>query len=933
MSPRFPRRFGNYVLLKPLAKGGMGEIYVAAGGQMGGFEKLCVIKKVIREKADSAKAKRFLDEAKVVLRLSHSCLVTTFDAGEVDGEFYIAMELVEGKDLREVWNRCVRTRERIPLDVALHVVREVARALSYVHHYGDLKLVHRDVAPPNILLGYVGDIKLTDFGLARSVLKQEHTAPGVVYGRAAYLAPEQARGEIADARTDVYTLGVVLWELLTGQQFLQISGLDPATALAIVRHPKIVRPSSKAPWIAPELDAVVMKALAPERDDRFRSADEMRRALNEVIATIAPRAGADRIAEFLENLYRDVIEEERKERDAFLREVGRLRERTASASPRPPEPRAPVPEELRTPPSEPRVKIAARPVGAPRARPSSQPPPPPPPGAGPRLPGLPPAAAAARAAVRPSPAPAAASPPGGLARPPSPAPPAVPAPAAPPRKYQNQAPPAPAAAFSDSEALAQRFIGRVLGDRYRVVDTIGEGGMGQVFGAVHTEIGKRVAVKVLNPACSGRADLVERFRLEARAASKIGHPNIVDVTDFGTTEEGLVYYVMEQLQGVDLAEVLAQERKVDVVRAVQITIQVCQALHAAHQADIIHRDLKPENIFLQPRGAQGDAVKIIDFGLARSLQESAYGKSGRPLTNPGTPIGTPEYMAPEQADGKPVDARADIYAVGAILYEMITGQAPFSGHGYAEVLVRKSTDRPRRPSELAPGISRELDELILSTLERDPARRPQSMAQLEYELTKVLRGRGKAVAALLGIEPAEHDTPAPGPTAISDLQVQRKEVALRAIAELRAGAPPTPDGMPAERTPVVEASDLTVPAATVFPEEFPSPPVALGKVAARGGPAAPADASSALDRTVVDPPGIRPAGGQLSAATLFASGEARETGPPGAGGIAPGMVPPAHGLLARYAKPADETGPRARLLWIGVAVALAAGALWLALRR
>src|SRR6185369_17640135 len=120
MAARYPRRFGKFVLLKPLARGGMGEVYVAAAGERA-FEKLCVIKKVITEKADRAKANRFLDEAKVVLRLSHSALVTTFDAGDVRGEFYIAMELVEGKDLREVWNRCVRTRQRIPLDVALHV--------------------------------------------------------------------------------------------------------------------------------------------------------------------------------------------------------------------------------------------------------------------------------------------------------------------------------------------------------------------------------------------------------------------------------------------------------------------------------------------------------------------------------------------------------------------------------------------------------------------------------------------------------------------------------------------------------------------------------------------------------------------------------------------------------------------------------------------
>ena len=321
MSSYFPRHFGKYLLLRSLAKGGMGEIYIAALGQIGGFEKLCVIKKVLSEKADQSKAKRFLDEAKVVLRLSHSALVNTFDAGEVDGEFYIAMEMVEGKDLREVWNRCVRMRQRIPIEVALHVAREVARVLAYVHGYGDLKLVHRDIAPPNILLGYNGDVKLTDFGLARSELKEEKTQPGVVFGRAAYLAPEQARGEVADARTDVYTLAIVLWELLTGHQYLPISGLDPGAGLALVRHPKPMPPSSRAPWIAPELDKVVLRSLAPDRQLRFQSAEEFRLALSDVIAQVAPRTDPARVVELMQAIFQDVIDNEREEREQYLKEV------------------------------------------------------------------------------------------------------------------------------------------------------------------------------------------------------------------------------------------------------------------------------------------------------------------------------------------------------------------------------------------------------------------------------------------------------------------------------------------------------------------------------------------------------------------------------------------------------------------------------------
>jgi eukaryotic-like serine/threonine-protein kinase len=321
MAVTYPRQFGKYVLLKPLAKGGMGEIYVAALGQLDGFDKLCVIKKVIPEKSDDGKAKRFLDEAKVVLRLTHSGLVNTFDAGQVDREFYIAMEMVEGKDLREVWNRCVRVRHRIPIEVALHVAREVARALSYVHSYGDLNLVHRDVAPPNIMLAYNGDVKLMDFGLARSALKQEHTQPGVVFGRAAYLAPEQARGEVADPCTDMYSLAVVLWELLTGHQYLQISGLDPAAALSLVRHPKPTPPSVRAPWVTPVLDQVVMRALSPERSKRFGTAEEFRLSLTDAIAEAAPRTDAARVSELMHAIYGKAIAEEAEERERFLKEV------------------------------------------------------------------------------------------------------------------------------------------------------------------------------------------------------------------------------------------------------------------------------------------------------------------------------------------------------------------------------------------------------------------------------------------------------------------------------------------------------------------------------------------------------------------------------------------------------------------------------------
>jgi serine/threonine protein kinase len=645
MSERYPKRFGKYILLKPLARGGMGQIYVAASGEIDGFEKLCVIKKVLTEKADRGKANRFLDEAKVVLRLSHGNLVLTFDAGEVDGEFFIAMELVEGKDLREIWNRCVRTRTRIPLDVALHIVRELARALSYVHNYGDLNLVHRDVAPPNILLSYFGQVKLTDFGLARSVLKQEHTNPGVVFGRASYLAPEQARGEVADARSDIYSLGIVLWELLTGQQYMQLSDLDPATALSLVRHPRPQPPSTKAPWIGPELDEIVMCALSPEREGRFQSAEELREALSEVIIRVAPHADAERASEFLRGLYGKIIKDERDERERLL--SGRL---SSSGHP----------------------------------------------------------------------------------------------------------------AAADEAEADRDFVGRVIDNRYRILRKIGEGGMGTIYASEHVEIRKGVAIKILHPVYSKQQNLVERFRREARAASRIGHPNIIDVTDFGTTEDGCAYFVMEHLEGIDLADVLSHERKIEPLRAVRIGMQICSALHAAHAAGVIHRDLKPENIFLVARDGEADFVKVLDFGIARSLS-----RRSRRLTNPGMAMGTPEYMAPEQAmatgggDGGGVDRRSDIYSVGALLYEMISGAPPHAGVTYQDILAQRARALPEPLRTSEPDLPEELDQAILRALEPEPRMRFQTMAQLQYELTKIVWGRARAVSELLNMrEPnARMETP------------------------------------------------------------------------------------------------------------------------------------------------------------------------------
>src|SRR5262245_27446195 len=248
----FPRQFDSYVLLKPLARGGMGQLYLALAGTPG-LEKLCVVKQVAPEIVAPENARRFRDEAMVALRLSHGNLVSVFDAGLQGDRIFLAMDYVDGRDLHHVWNRCAEVRTPFPVDIAVYVVKELCRGLGYAHAFEDLHLVHRDVSPGNVLLSFSGEVKLTDFGLATSTLKIERTAPGIIYGKISYLAPEQARREALDGRTDIYAAGILLWEMLTGRQLFPVgrpgvaSADENSDALQRGRSPQAPAPSALSP--------------------------------------------------------------------------------------------------------------------------------------------------------------------------------------------------------------------------------------------------------------------------------------------------------------------------------------------------------------------------------------------------------------------------------------------------------------------------------------------------------------------------------------------------------------------------------------------------------------------------------------------------------------------------------------------------------------
>lgn len=283
------------------------------------------------------------------------------------------------------------------------------------------------------------------------------------------------------------------------------------------------------------------------------------------------------------------------------------------------------------------------------------------------------------------------------------------------------------------------LIGVTLDGRYRILGVIGEGGMGIVYEAEHVLIEKRVAVKVLRADFTRKPDVVARFRQEARSASRIGHPNIIDVMDFGQTPSGASYFVMEKLQGEDLAEVLSRECVLAPARAVFLIHQCCRALSAAHNKGIFHRDLKPENLFIV-RGEHGaESIKVVDFGVAKMTDLTEASPTGRKLTRTGMLFGTPEYMSPEQSKGHVLDHRADIYALGVILYELVTGRVPFEGENFMEVLHKHGNDPVPAISAVNPGtqISEPLRLVIFRALEKDRGIRFQTMDEMASALSRV----------------------------------------------------------------------------------------------------------------------------------------------------------------------------------------------------
>ena len=306
-----------------------------------------------------------------------------------------------------------------------------------------------------------------------------------------------------------------------------------------------------------------------------------------------------------------------------------------------------------------------------------------------------------------------------------------------------------AASAATQDAPADPWIGRVVNGKFRVEALVGQGGMGRVYRAKHLTLDRPVVLKMLHKDFSTDPQVVQRFQREARAASRLNHPNSIAVLDFGEAEDGTLFMAMEFLAGRDLARIVADEFPLGEGRIVRIGAQILSALAEAHVQGIVHRDLKPENVMVEPRRGEPDFVKVLDFGIAKI---TSPGANEPKLTQAGLVCGTPEYMSPEQARGAELDSRTDLYSMGVILYQLATGELPFQSDTPVGFLTKHLAEIPVPARERWADVSEALEAVISRAMEKDASRRFQTADEMRD--------------ALLAVDPAAATaSPPPGPRA------------------------------------------------------------------------------------------------------------------------------------------------------------------------
>ena len=766
------QRVGDrYLLDRRIAIGGMGEVWEASDSLLG----RSVAVKILRPElsGDPEFLHRFRIEARTVASLDHDGIAAVHDYGESDGvggrrTAYLVMELVRGEPLSTHI-----ARGPIEPDETLRLLEEAAWALQAAHERG---FVHRDVKPGNILVRTDGKVKLTDFGIAKAADAVPVTRSGMVMGTAHYIAPEQASGAEAGPAGDVYSLGIVGYECLVGHRPFRAESAV-AVAMMQVRDEPPPLPDT-VPIPAREL---IEATLVKDPTLRYSTGGEFAAAVAAIRrgeAVPLPAALAELVADKPATGFTgwtrkgDTRRSDQRRTAAGRSGTGRnnIRKGGSSAvdtplpadharSPRRAHPRrdpdravdrAQPPAEGATGADRAAAAATGRPLGPhaaagalraadlgragpERLHPARR-------GNGDRgfaaveygaryrdelggrrgrmdhqLPCVP---AAGRASIlsgephRPTDR----------------------------RSGSRSAAPRPGAARHDDHSTrhpqesAAMTTPRLLSERYELGEVLGFGGMSEVHRGLDTRLSRDVAIKVLRADLARDPQFQIRFRREAQNAAALNHPAIVAVYDTGEVQSDsgpLPYIVMEYVDGQTLREIVKTTGPMTQQKVIEVMADVCAALDFSHRHQIIHRDVKPANIMINRAGA----VKVMDFGIARALGE------GQNVTQTAAVIGTAQYLSPEQARGEAVDARSDVYAVGCVLFELLTGEPPFTGDSPVAVAYQHVREDPRAPSELNPEISPALDAVVLKALSKNPLNRYQSAAEMRADLVRVRSGQ------------------------------------------------------------------------------------------------------------------------------------------------------------------------------------------------
>lgn len=648
------------------------------------LSRLVCIKRIRASFCDSAHRDHFLDEARIATRMEHNNILPVVDAGEIDGQLYIATQAVQGRSLDQV-----RASEPpLPAALSVYVIRELLRALDYIHRLPGVSLVYRALSPLKINLEWNGSVRLANFACASSAIKLSETLPGTIRGELAYMSPEQARGQKADPRSDVYAAASLLWELLTRQVFRPAERLS----LAEVAQWKAESIRSHAPHLDAQLEATIQRGLCADPEKRWPDALSMMQRLSQWLAERAPEAGQEGLASFMRESFDGAEQKEHLAREALLHREW-----------------APAIREI-----EKKKLSSIRRLSSLEDSPFRQ-----------TRSGHGLACRSAESGTITTPITNRSDLPTGE-------------PSLSPVAPQGSTVPA----IEESSAQRARPLvappeklnpGSVIAQRYRIEARLGRGGMGTVYRARHLQVGRWVAVKVLARAWSRDEDVARRFRAEARAASAAGHPNIVEVFDAGELSDGRLFLVMEFLEGQNLYDLLRAEGRMKVEEAIEVMCGVARAVKAAHDVGVIHRDLKPDNVMLVDRGAgESRAIKVLDFGISAMMDE----RNETRWTKPGHAVGTPEYMAPEQARGVSATNLFDVYAWGVMFFEMLSGQAPLTGSNFVDVMAKKNDEAAPSLAKLCPELPLEVCELVDDCLRIEPELRPQSMGEVLVRLGK-----------------------------------------------------------------------------------------------------------------------------------------------------------------------------------------------------